>query len=152
MQAGFLRILWPICALVLVVAFGLFFIKNKEGNRENFTVFLAFAALGAVTGYLAGNSREPAIDAVLPAVLSLVGGLSIYLIGKEAASRDLVARCVVALSVPLLVSALWGAAERAQWLAYEQSYENLEKKALTESRIRLYREELYLPPEPVGEQ
>ena len=49
------------------------------GKRSRSWIYiLVFALLGTVTGIVAGNSREPAISAVLPALLALVTALCGY--------------------------------------------------------------------------
>ena len=58
--------------------------------RDRFWILLSFSMLGLITGVLAGLSRQPVIGAMLPPVLSLVGGLAIYLIGKDGSNRMLV--------------------------------------------------------------
>lgn len=78
-------------------------------------MLLSFSLLGLVTGLLAGFSREAAMGAVLPAVLSLVGALAIYLVGVEKADQALVGVCVIALSLDLLVGSIWGAVLRDEY-------------------------------------
>lgn len=68
--------LWPIVLVALGLALFSAMLAADSGQRktqikELFFVLTAFSMLGMVTGYLSGFSREPALNAVLPAVLSL---------------------------------------------------------------------------------
>jgi len=75
---------------------------------------LSMALLGGVVGYLTGQSREPAIGAVLPAVLSLIGGLVLYILTNRAsAANHRIAACsTLVLVLNILVGAVWGATAR----------------------------------------
>ena len=130
----------------------------------------ALALLGTATGVLAGLSRESAIGAVVPAVLSLVGGLSIYLLGLKKGDSKLVNGAVVALSISLILGTFWGAmmrsfAERdhANWQVdmerskilwkTQQERENVslarrKLEALDEDALNTFRRKLGLPPLP----
>ena len=68
--------------------------------------------LGMVTGYLAGYSREPTLGTVLPSVLSLMGGLVVYLVGKESTSRVIVSVSMFVFALSLLIGCGWGAIMR----------------------------------------
>ena len=106
--------------------------------------------LGAVTGVLAGFSRQPVIGAVLPAVLSLVGALTLYLVGHEASNRGLVSCAVIALSFTLWIGANWGATLRDDSERYHLSAVYAKQQAMVELEIREFREGLGLPPHGGG--
>src|SRR5258708_16188199 len=72
-----------------------------DERRGIYRVLIAFSALGLITGIVGGDSREPAVGAILPAVLSLVGGIAIYLIGKDVSQRVLVGLSIFCLSISL---------------------------------------------------
>jgi hypothetical protein len=160
--------LWPlivapaIVSTVLALLLNRFFFKTElpQGaatkaplSSEGVWIsFYSFSILGIVTGYMTGMSREPAIGAVLPAVLSLVGGLTVYVISKEAATRKIIIPSLIALSGSIIIGALWGATERslgeqyATWVEEQKSsYESLIMEADKEWRIRDYRRKLGLP-------
>lgn len=123
----------------------MFAYRPSSDRRTYFIVVVAFALLGLVTGVLAGFSRQSAIGAVLPAVLSLVGGLAIYLIGAKKADQGLVGVCVIALSVDLMIGTSWGAVLRD---VYEKSFTSAEvrkREALVEVEVRDFRRDLGLP-------
>ena len=115
---------------------------------------LGFAVLGTTTGFLTGMSRSPAVGTVLPAVLSLVGGIAVFMLGKDGLVRDLVSRSVVALSVCIIVSALWGALERSAWEEFvsfrKANIETLKRQAVVEAVMRDYRRKLGLPVDEAG--
>jgi hypothetical protein len=96
--------------------------------RNAFAVGFAMSLLGMVTGFLTGISRAPAIGTVLPAVLSLIAGLLLFIIGRESDSekRTLVASCVAALTLNLLVGTLWGSVSRESTRSLTVTTENEE--------------------------
>ena len=70
--------------LALIVSFIVrYFRLTRKDFRLLLLVLLAFSLLGFVTGQIMGQSREPAVMAVLPAVLTLLGGIVIYLVGAK---------------------------------------------------------------------
>ena len=119
--------------------------RPQIGRRNFYVVLLAFALLGIVTGLLAGFSRTSAMGAVLPAVLSLVGGLGIYLIGAGKADQGLVATCVIALALDLLIGSLWGAVLRDDFERDLKSASTRKREALIEVEVRDFRKDLGLP-------
>lgn len=78
-------------------------------RRQWFLPLYAFTILGFVTGLVMGNSRAPVAGAVIPAILTLVGGLTIYLVAKDEQRRQLVAACVIGLAISVWIGAMWGA-------------------------------------------
>lgn len=60
--------------------------------------------LGAVTGTLGGQSRVGAVGAIVPAILAIAGGASVYLFGIDR-SKGTVASVAVAV---LAASVFWG--------------------------------------------
>ena len=88
------------------------------------------------------------MGAVLPAILSLVGGLAIYLVGVGKADQALVGACVIALSLNLLIGALWGAVLRDDFERGEKSAKTRMKEALVKVEVREFRKSLGLPASP----
>ena len=141
--------LWPVpLTAVLVAALLLLAHRPQISYRKFFIVLLSFALLGLVTGLLAGFSRTSAMGAVLPAVLSLVGGLAIYLVGVEKADQALVGTCVIALSLDLLIGSTWGAVLRDDFEREAKSASARKAEALVEVEVREFRKELGLPESP----
>ena len=142
---GLWAILWPIpCAAAIVAALLLLIHRPQISRRKFYVVLLAFTLLGMVTGLLAGFSRTSAMGAVLPAVLSLVGGLGIYLIGAGKADQGLVATCVIALALDLLIGSLWGAVLRDDFERDIRSASTQKREALIEVEVRDFRRDLGL--------
>lgn len=141
--------LWPIpLTATLVASLLLFMHRPRIGLQKFFIVLLSFALLGIVTGLLAGFSRTSTMGAVLPAVLSLVGGLAIYLVGAEKADQALIGTCVIALSLDLLIGSAWGAVLRDDFEHEAQSASARKREALIEVEVRDFRRELGLPAAP----
>jgi len=141
--------LWPILLGVFGLALLIAFLTGKRHERwELFFVILAFSMVGMVTGYLAGFSRAPALGTVLPAVLSLIGGLVVYLIGKNAESRFIVSISMFVFSLTLLMGAEWGAVMRATAEEIEKSEMHLKHQAFIEAEVNKFRKKLDLPPLP----
>jgi hypothetical protein len=148
-QASLWATLWPIPLAAAALGGALHLAcRPKEDRNAHFLAVAAFALLGLVTGFLAGFSRQPAIGAVLPAVLSLVGGLSIYLIGARKVSTGFVGVCVIALSLDLLLGATWGAGAREAYEDAQKSAGHGKQEALVEAEIRDFRRALDLPDYP----
>lgn len=150
--------LWPLLVLPTIVALLLAIPRGQLDETSlsrgknvwaRWIVLLGFAVLGAITGFLTGMSRSPAVGTVLPAVLSLVGGIAVFMLSKDGKVRDFVSRSVVALSVCIIVAALWGALERSAWEDYvsfrKTNIEELKRQAVVEAAIRDYRRKLGLP-------
>jgi hypothetical protein len=140
------KLIWPVPVFVfLFTCLLMIFSTPLISKRDFFWSIYAFSLLGIVTGTLAGLSRQPVISAILPPVLSLVGGLAIYLIGKDKENRVLVGFCIIALSFNLLIGSVWGAKLRETSDAFKNSAEYLKAQALTEIEVREFREALGLP-------
>lgn len=69
----------PIVAIALVVAV----LCAATGSFRLMRFAFFFAILGAGFGLLLGASRAPAVNAFLPALITLIGGLVIYAFPKE---------------------------------------------------------------------
>lgn len=152
-NVGLWKCLWPILLIVVILASGIAFLAGKSGQRrELFFVVAAVSMLGIVTGYLAGFSRAPAIGTVLPAVLSLMGGLVIFLVGRNSESRVIVSVSILAFSLTLLIGGGWGAVMRDTAEQYKKSEIYLKQRAFIEAEVNEFRKNLDLPPLPVGNE
>lgn len=158
-----LYLLWPMVVFVALVGGALVTLYyclslDDDGTKARIVAIstMAFALIGMVTGFMTGLSREPVVGAVIPAVLSLVGGLGIYLNGRgDDGPNFLVPGSVAALALSILVGALWGAEERGHWNQMEaasaqvrQSPEYLVRQAEVEAYVRMHRRQLGLPESP----
>ena len=104
---------WPTIAFPLFLTLilcgpGWGLIQSGNEKRTYFVIVLSLSMLGMSTGFLIGLSQSPTVDTVIPAVLTLIGGLTIFLLDKGK-NRILIGFCILGLSITLLVGALWGA-------------------------------------------
>jgi hypothetical protein len=106
-------------------------------------ISLGFA--GIVAGFLTGSSRAPAVSALVPAVLTFVGLVVVYLIGKSVLRSTLAGFIVFVFSANLLVGTVIGSASRDRHEEYVQSPQFLKLKADQEFAVRQYRRALGLP-------
>ncbi len=138
------KALWPLPLATVLLSLFLLQIIPKENRKESFLLLLAFSLLGIVTGYLTGFSRESAVGTVLPAVLSLIGGLAIFLVVKDKITRIYVSMAVLSFSLSLVLGTSWGAVMRETAEEFKISERYLKSRALIESDVRKYRKNLGL--------
>ena len=87
---------------------------GRLGWVEVLGVLVALAFIGIITGYMTGLSQAPVVGAVLPSVLTVIGGLVLFIVTRESSSdfRTLTAASVIALMLNLLLGSLWGSLSR----------------------------------------
>lgn len=128
-----LKFIWPLAVMMalvtLIIWVGYRSAAHKSGKPESMLIIFGFCSLGLTVGVLAGDSGEQVISTVLPAVLSLVGGLAVYLIGREAKDAYIVAASIAALSFTLLLGAVIGANNRIAEKDQYQAQINIQEKA-----------------------
>jgi hypothetical protein len=111
-------------------------------------VGVPFGIVGMISGYLTGSSRVSAISAIVPAALTLVGGVAVYLFTKGGKSAVMAAFAVVNFSVMILIGVSIGARHRVQAEDYEKSYDYRVRDLETEFRLQQYRHGLGLDTAP----
>jgi hypothetical protein len=111
-------------------------------------VGVPFSIVGMISGYMMGSSRESAISAIVPAGLTLIGGMAVYLFTKGGKTSVLAAFAVINFSVLMLVGVLIGARERVQTEQIQNSYEYRENEIHKEYLLQLYRRGLGLEEQP----
>jgi len=110
-------------ALCLALVFALytrFAIPDKSAKKAFWDVLWLYAGVGLPiawigygTGFLTGISRNSsAVGSLLPAVLALIGGLSVYAFGTDSKFRFVVGYCVCLLIVTLFYGTQRGAFDR----------------------------------------
>jgi hypothetical protein len=104
---------------------------------------LPVSLVGFIAGYLTGISRSPAVGTIVPAVLTLIGGLNIYLFGIDIKNRVAVGFCITLFSLLLFYGVQAGSYDRE--LGRAARLINLSDQ---EFNIRRYRENRDLPAEP----
>lgn len=131
--AAFRAVIGPtlaaIAVLVALARLGLAIGKRstapaKKTVHGTLAFLTAFAALGVTTGFAAGDSRAPAIGAMLPAVLGVVSGLLTYLFSKDSLSdwRPIIPAGVTVLVVGGLIGLSFGSTLRGKSDQYEKDY------------------------------
>lgn len=144
----------PIPALVAIVAGAALVWLRLRGTNTSaaLTVVLPLAAFlltGLVAGYLTGLSRESAVGAVVPAVLSLLGGAAAVLVGRAAnlAAATRVSGLILLFSLGLFIGTTWGSAMRQAVADFDASELELIRRSHVELKVREFRESVGLPPE-----
>ncbi|MGM4887043.1 hypothetical protein AB7813_29625 [Tardiphaga sp. 20_F10_N6_6] len=114
--------------------------------RANLPVGIGFALpislVAFVAGYLTGVSRSPAVGTIIPAVLTLVGGLNIYLFGIDVKNRSLVGFSVFLFTLFLFYGVQAGSYHRE--IGREARLIFLSEQ---ERKIRIFRENRDLSPD-----
>ena len=114
-------------SLLIWLVFSVGSADRMRATWENLLIVLCFSSLGVTVGILAASSSSSAVPSLLPAVLSLVGGLAAYLVSRQApekmalGDRLITAAAVTALALTLFVGALIGADLRDRADAYRES-------------------------------
>ena len=138
-----------VTAFIIGAATSLFFRENHSWMERfvSVSIFYFFVALptselGFVVGFLIGVSRSPAIGTVIPAVLTLLGGLGIYVFGTENRFK-----VVVGYSVLILVCTLFYGVERGAFERDATREHRLNVIFEEEARLQTQRKNLGLPPD-----
>lgn len=133
--------IWPIIAFAVLSSLALTWLSSswaigRRAVRRMFVVVFAFSLLGIVTGQVTGLSRVAAVGAVLPAVLSLIGGVLIYLIGtKGPRTQAIVAVSIVGMTINLLIGVYWGSKSRVVFEQYADAPNRVLAKRLAQEEI-----------------
>jgi hypothetical protein len=130
-----------VCSVIaLIVSFIVrYFGLTRKDFRLLLFVMLAFSLLGFVTGQIMGQSREPAVMAVLPAVLTLLGGIVIYLVGaKGIQTQAIVASMVCCFAIALLIGVHFGARLRVDFDLRTAAYTEDNRHAVEVRRLERY--------------
>jgi hypothetical protein len=122
---GSFILLWPVLLLAVLVSLLVFLWSSKIGKSEgpSFLLITSFSLLGVTLGILTGWSRSPVVGTAITAILGLVGGFSLYLLGKKEYPRIVVSVCILILSFLLLVGTYLGGQFRRIEMASEREYE-----------------------------
>lgn len=96
--------------------------------------------IGYTTGMLAGLSRTGVMGNLLPAVLSALGGVLVYVFGADVKHARIISYCVCAF----VLSTFYGVEKGAHTRANEQEV-RLQKLMVIEKRLRHKRDLMDLP-------
>ncbi|MBV9393363.1 MAG: hypothetical protein JOZ84_03025 [Methylobacteriaceae bacterium] len=101
--------------LSVIVSFVAVRIHSENFGAVFFTV-LAFSLLGFITGEVTANSRESAVGAVLPGVLTLLGSVAAYTISTRGIKQQSgISAILICFSLTFLVGAIFGALVRQEY-------------------------------------
>lgn len=146
------ELLYPVAlafagAAAMALLGGVFFREDKGFIAEFRRIFAYYffasvpiALVGYSVGFLTGISRSPAVGNLLPAVLALIGGLSVYVFGTDTTYKSLVGYCVSLLIVSLFYGTETGSFEREV-----HREDRLMAVFELERRLKLYRTHRDLP-------
>jgi peptidoglycan/LPS O-acetylase OafA/YrhL len=140
-------ILWPIpvAAAVIAALAASPLIRDRKEFARHLAIFFSFAMLGFVVGELTGQSREASVAATIGAVLTLLGGALVYLLGQSDNRQVVTSGAVAVLALCLLLGANWGAAIRADAIAASDDVNVRIHREIEEQKLRDLRDELGLP-------
>jgi hypothetical protein len=105
---------------------------------------IPFGIIGMTSGYMTGISRVGAVSAMVPAGLTLVGGVGVYLFGKGGKAAVLAAFAVINFAIMTLTGALIGGYERLESEQVQHSFESAKEEVNKEFLLRQYRHSLGL--------
>jgi len=146
-----------VCAVVFVPPFFIAWVWTRRTahtpRRVAPVVSGYFAAFpigftGIVSGFLTGSSRSPAVAALIPAILTFVGLLLIYLVGRGRSRAAVAGFISIVFAAELLAGTVLGTAsrDRREELLAGVAYQDA--RAEREFAIRQYRKGLGLPLDP----
>jgi hypothetical protein len=115
--------------------------------RSGLMVGLPLGFVGIVSGFPTGSSRSPAVSATVPAALTLLGLMVIYLINKGPARSIIVGFAVFLFSINLLFGTVLGSSSRDRREEELWSVEVRTAQAEREFKTRLYCKGLGLIPD-----
>jgi hypothetical protein len=140
-----------VSSLVFLIAFGVVYFGGRRSTivsrillRGRRAVLLGLMAgfplgfTGIVAGFLTGSSRSPAVSALVPAILTFIGLIVIYMIGKARLRAMIAGFTVFVFSANLIVGTVLGSASRDRHQADLASVKVRELKADQEFKVRLY--------------
>lgn len=151
-----------VAALLLSIWPTVFFATKRRVNLGGLkylgavAAFVIFSLVGLSTGYLTGMSREAAISALVPAVLSLIAGSAAVFWQRDQAVFGAIGLAILGLSSSLLLGTVYGANNRYQYDLNMMSQrvkalydvQHQAKIAKREAAIFEIRDTLGLPTEP----
>ena len=109
---------WPLPVFSLLMALVITLCVSRPLNLQQKFLLMAGAVfalslLGVVTGKIMGQSREAAVGTVMPAILTFLGGLLIYVLNKADERKQIMAIAVfIGFTLSLAVGIHWGATAR----------------------------------------
>lgn len=124
LQQGF----FPILVVIMIsnITFLIFCAAMSRMTIKTSLPFIfAFGIMGGLIGHAIGASRIPVVGIVLPAVLTLISGLLIYIFGKDTLKlwRLVVPYCIMVLCFNAWIGLFIGAQMRGKTEAFERDWQ-----------------------------
>ncbi len=112
--------------------------KRQPGDSGAlFVALLCLCMLGIVCGQVSGQSREPAVQTVIPAVLTLIGSVLVYLVGVHGiATQRSVSGLILGFTFCFFVGIHLGAENRAIYDSEVQDKNYLAAQAVAAQHAR----------------
>lgn len=95
-------------SLGVIVPLTISLILRTEKRIEIGIILLSLAVIGTCAGLSGGMSRTGAVGSIIPAFLSLLGGLSLYLFGIDRSKGLIASLGAISLAISLFVSYMLG--------------------------------------------
>jgi predicted neutral ceramidase superfamily lipid hydrolase len=111
-----------VCLILTIVSCLAYLIGHRKthGVAPFAIVIAAFSILGFTTGSIMSDSREPSVSAVLPAALTLMGGVAAFIVGtKGATNQILVSALILNFGLALFIGSDYGAVIRDEVALYD---------------------------------
>lgn len=132
--------LFIVSICVSFLFFTIFFFSRRIRSISFYVLIscATFGLLGSIVGFIMAMSREPSVDAIIPALLTISGGLIVYVMtGKGMVTRLVILCALLSFSLNILVGTLSGSRLRAAIETHERF-----QIAEQNERIRQYIEAL----------
>ncbi len=118
----------PVVTFILGISlFALLAARYKSGIKfqGSAMAIVAFGSLGGVLGFAVGNSRQPIVGTVLPALLTFITALLGYLFSKEQLSewRPVIPYCITVLVLNAFIGLCSGGIVRGKYEDFERDYQ-----------------------------
>src|SRR5258708_5384228 len=83
------------------ILMAIFCARAERRNSGTSSFILIFAIIGCITGTITGNSREPSVAAVIPALLTFITALAGYAFAKESlrSIRPVMPFCILSMTL-----------------------------------------------------
>lgn len=160
-QPVFLAVLaaatWVLGSVIVFVVFGALGLPRQKPKMplfsqrklvpETITIWMdellgigvPFTILGVLIGYLTGVSLTPAVGSVIPAVLTLVAGISVFMASEGGRKGAIASAAIIYLSFALVAGVSHGSRLRTTALEAANSIEARMKAVSDEAALRAFR-------------
>lgn len=110
-----------------------------RNTRFLFAFSFPLALVALISGYLSTTGRLSAVGQLLPAVLTLIGALNLYVFGTENKYRVVISYCICVFAITLFYGTQYGAYQRDATREFR-----LQQLIGVEARLKVIRRNLRL--------